>query len=209
MESKFFTPDMRQVYVNRLTYIMANATKPNIKSGKNWYKDAYRISEDIGIKTDTPGIVVRRVLSKISPRNRWESSIPGAENLIRFGPTAKTGTTDKFAQLAYQMVLDHSLHLFNKNAPKTLHFFENMDKPEENTGVTVDRHAVYATGIPFNPNSKGPNSSMTKKQYYWIASVYEEVAQSFDMLPHQVQAIIWNEAREGRAPKWNELTHCF
>lgn len=209
MDSAFFSTDKRPIYVNRLAYILNNATKPNIKAGKNWYREAYRISEDIAIRTDTPGIVVRRVLSAISPRNRWETSIPGAENLIRFGPTAKTGTTNTMNEKAWKMVEDHSLHLFRPKAPKTMHFFLNMDKPDTNTGVTVDRHAVTVLGLPFTPNGKGPNSQMGKGQYYYIADVYEEVANEFGYLPHEAQAIAWLEKREGRAPKWLEISHCF
>lgn len=209
MESQFFTPEMRTLYVNRLIHILENATKPDIKAGKEWYNIAHDISEDIGTRTSTPGIVVRRVLSKISPRNRWETTIPGAENLIRFGPGAKTGTTNKMAGLAYRMVENHSLHLFSVSAPKTWHFFMNMDTPDENTGVTIDRHAVYALGIPFNPNGKGPNSNMSVRQYRWIAGVYSEVASELGYLEHQAQAICWIEQREKRVPDWNKMTNCY
>lgn len=212
MNGSLFTPELVPVYTERQRQILNNATPENVKAGLAWYQDAHDISEDVAQRTGVPGIVVRRILSKISPRNRWESTPEQAESLILRGMDAKIGTTNTLKAMAYQMVQDHQLHLFDyRQAPKTYCFTENMDKPKERRViettlnrrpvvvpvVTCDRHTIISFGLPFSPNGKGENSQISLSQYVYLSLILDNVSREFGWLPQEAQAIGWLEQRQG------------
>jgi len=72
---KKLTPYQLTKISRNLDYYFNKATKEEIKTGLNWYKEANNICKDIATKYDTTALIAAQVISALSPRNKWEQNI--------------------------------------------------------------------------------------------------------------------------------------
>jgi hypothetical protein len=175
------------------------------KSGMYWYNDANIFACRVAEKYNLSLPVVSAVLSALSPGTNWEQNKKDTINLIE----AAQGNKREFKFTTYgQNVIKAYRILDEKASPetffslktgaKTFNFFYNVWQPENPEFVTIDRHAyVIATGLDY--------SGLTPKQYSEVATHYKKAAAKLNVLPSQLQAILWTDYRTKQEIKFTEF----
>ena len=79
---------------------------------------------------------------------------------------------------------------FNKkgSGQKTSSFYQNILEPENPNFVTIDRHMIIALGLDWK--------SITGKRYKEASDKLIKRAKILDILPNQLQAIIWETYKD-------------
>ena len=177
--------------LNNLESHLNKASKAQIKSGLSWYKNAAKEARRIAKQTNTDFNIVCGVISAVSPGVRWETNLRDAENLI-IDETARLSTypvhRDKALTILEPWNTPEDIHSIllgkRKRGKKTASFFKNIANYKTDTSVTVDRWMYRAAGLEYNI-----------KYYDQIADAIALLAVTRGLLPHQVQAIIWETIR--------------
>ena len=92
-------------------------------------------------------------------------------------------------------------------APKTRSFYNNLDRPDEATTVTMDEHMGRAvlgksTKEDYSKSTEGVfDEKKDGSGYTWAANIVARLAKDKKVLPHQAQAIIW-VAQKAVADAW-------
>ena len=90
------------------------------------------------------------------------------------------------------------------NGRKQIRFFWNIFKPDEVTGVTIDRHALACCFQYDEVEALDDNfSRMTPNQYKFFEDCYIVVGELTGILPHRMQAILWEDYRIKRGLKYS------
>lgn len=171
-----------------------------VKRGKDWYKEAFKfalyLSNTYHISTDKSCAII----AALSPGITWEQNKKDAEELARMydlnlhneAMTHYYFSTYSHNVLKAIEILNadkEPIEFFNnkKCGFKTRHFYLNVYKPAENTGVTIDRHAAaIAQG-----ENKSEKKGLHRKAYYDLAGQYISAAKKLNLMPHELQAITW------------------
>lgn len=133
----------------------------------------------------------------LSPSLRWDKNLLTMRQIVRDwqgdgisgGYMAYTANVHKAARL-----LSGANPLSVLGGLKVIAFYHNLLLPSTDTGfVTIDRHAINIalSGIDASARKSGDYTA-TAKAHKAIAAAYVHVAQSFGMLPQQLQAATWS-----------------
>jgi hypothetical protein len=92
-------------------------------------------------------------------------------------------------------------NLLTINKAKTSWFFWNILYPDTVSGVTIDRHAIGS--CVFSPSNADviPEGygNITINQYNFFMRAYMRAAEIRGILPHQMQAIVWETYKSLRS----------
>lgn len=169
-------------------HIETNPPSPQSwNQGMGWYSKANDwckvTGKDLSIATER----LAWALAALSPRNRWSQNKTDLTDLITTGKCGAFNPGPKRA-LAILEGVDPDEVL---GGNKTRAFGHNIAHPDTSTAVTVDMWICEALNLPH--------------RYIERAGVYQAVSEAFvamsaslSVLPHQLQAAVWVEAR-GRA----------
>jgi hypothetical protein len=131
------------------------------------------------------------IVAIVSPNNSWDTTIAYAADYFRGENIYATQAQREKIRLWLQGEWVWS----EKTGPKILSFFSNLARPRTSQDVTVDRHAIRtwlgASVAASYPDRIGVNH----KTYNLIAESYRTVARQYNILPSQLQAVIWLWAR--------------
>ena len=162
----------------------------------NWY---FRVNDYCKTLASLYGISVIKVagiMSALSPNNTFKSNIKSLEAFLKTGGNCKVST--------YGMQKEKALTIYNSHANigieevkdilgdgkksgfKTRAFFDNIVRPSESQEVTIDLWMIRWAGL---------EGSLTPKRYREISQKVVELANSLNLLPHQVQAKLWVDVR--------------
>lgn len=117
-----------------------------------------------------------------------------------------------FIERALRMIRGEPVAPLLGNGPKVRNFYLNILYPHETHGVTVDTHMIRAlldlpdmasSGPEYRATlgSKAPQSKAdgyTDGLYPWFALVIKIAADMYELLPHQMQAIVWCQWRRAQ-----------
>jgi hypothetical protein len=158
------------------------------KQGLNWYKDIHDYCRLVSDMYSIELWKVCAILSALSPNNRFYRNVIDVISLIKHKGNAKVCTYNSNKQKALKCLeansFDECLKLFKGR--KTLSFFLNIYKPLSNDRVTIDVWMIRYFDI------KG---SLTDKKYRQAETIVKQCADKLNMLPHQLQALLWIAAR--------------
>ena len=168
---------------------MDTTTKQSLYDGKIWYTKLNRYCRDLGERYNTPTWKVTAIMSALSPRTSFANNIHDTEQVLKYGenaklksPLFKKKTFDIYNATCYN---DVKRMFKEKTGRKTLSFWENMNNLKGNR-VTIDVHMIRHLGI------KG---SLTDKKYREAEKVIQDYAKKINVMPYQLQAIIWCTVR--------------
>lgn len=189
--------------VNNLLKYYYQASKDQINSGLEWYKQAHEFCIDLSKKSGLPVFKVAGIVAALSPQTNWQRN---KEISIRFILNNESKGLHNSNQLdkAFECLhADNEKEIYlmlSKNQVKTSQFFYNILNYKQNLGVTIDRHALAAT---FQKPEKVKSlsdamSKMTAKQYNFFMSCYSSAAQKVNILGHEFQAVLWLVYRDLR-----------
>jgi hypothetical protein len=176
-----------------LVVALASASASDWREGLAWYQLASD-QADYWRKQVCPWVDHRTfcgVVAIVSPNNSWDVTIRYAADYFEYKRIYATDNQKEKIRLWLQgeWVWDE------KTGPKILSFFSNLSRPKTSLDVTIDRHCIRAwlgaSVAAAYPDRIGVNY----KTYNLIAESYRTVARQYDILPSQLQAVVWLWAR--------------
>jgi len=178
-----------------LDYFFDNASDEDIIYGKEWYKKANDICNQIASEYGTTTFVASQVISALSPRNKWEQNILDAFKVfdaIRAGLSADDIKVCTFHSNKYKAfaIANGTLEI-TPDSRKTYAFCRNIAHLDENY-VTVD---IWHLRACFNKVIKIDSASIGKKAYQQIQDITLQKAKALGLTGFEYQAIIWGSIR--------------
>jgi len=191
---KLTTYELTKISRN-LDYYFNKATKEEINTGLNWYKDANNICKDIATKYDTTTLIAASVISALSPRNKWEQNIKDTYKVfeaVKFGLHPNdikvcTFHSNKFK--AFNLIAKN-LQITDKSL-KTFNFVHNIAFLS-NKHLTVD---IWHLRACFSRMIKINKASIGKIAYQQIKSLTIKKATKLGLKGYEFQAIVWGSVR--------------
>lgn len=187
------------------------ATIPEIFEGMAWYNDANTYAKELATRFNISISQVTGIIAAFSPQTTWQDNKRYAVSfLLQPNNSLRSKVSNDKAkailQLNNEADIYEALSITNK-AFKTKAFFKNILNPDINTGVTIDRHAI--AGCIQKTNDvyalDENHAKLTKAQYEFFELAYTQAAQQANILPQQMQAIVWVVYRRLRALKAHEI----
>lgn len=177
--------------ITRLESHLNRASLSQIDTGMQWYENANKQAQKLSKEHGYPVAVVSGVISALSPSVQWERNLIDAHNILR-NEESRVSTYPAHKGKALEIMAPwndedyiYSILLGNRGrGKKTASFFDNILNYETSTRVTVDRWMYRACGLDANV-----------KYYDEIQDAVRMIAVSEGILPHQVQAIVWEVMR--------------
>lgn len=179
-------------YTKNIRRVLENATVGEWEQGSKWYENARAFCVTTALKK-SPSIFheipIERVigaLAALSPSCPWERNQNDLLGLLRGNPDYKCSTYG-INVIKAKRILEGDLSALSGN--KVVAFAECISNPWFSRAVCVDTHA-YSIAIGKRITSEQmPN--LGRARYDAVAGAYRQVADTCDLLPHQVQAITW------------------
>lgn len=167
-------------------------TETEINQGLVWYEDAHQYAQYLADKYQLRLEQTCGIISALSPSVRWNRNKLEAEWLIQ--SNLEDCITDDFNFTTYgsgvikaqRIYHDEQFQWFNeKTGPKTYNFYHNILNPTDKNYLTVDRHCYYTVhGEQSTSQVRGP-------RYRKIVELYTKTANKLNIIPNQLQAILW------------------
>lgn len=178
-----------------LDFYFDSATIEDIKHGLSWYNEAHEICKDIAQKYNSNTLTVARVMSALSPRNKWQQNIKDTKKVfqaIRDGLSPEdikvcTFHSNKFK--AFNIVKSNIL--ISDKSLKTYNFVHNM-------GVLSSEHLtvdIWHLRACFKKSIKIDSANIGRIAYEQIKSLTIKKAEKLGLTGYQYQAIIWAAIR--------------
>lgn len=165
-------------------------SEQDIKEGKNWYRNANffacELSQQFPFNLDN----VCAVISALSPACSWEVNKRDAFNLLNNTEGYKFSSYGaNVAKAKKAKVHPNPASLFGITGLKTKAFYGNILQPESKQDVTIDRHAAAICEGRFF--KKSGSIRLTPIQYEVMKNAYINAANIVNLVPCQLQAIVW------------------
>lgn len=191
------TQELAPQGLHNLQLSLHKSTMQEFDQGMDWYALASNQIE-LTRKSHFPWLTKEKFVGLVaifSPNMSWESNIMAVKEFLLSQRVIATRQTT----VAAKKWLNDSYEFSLKTAPKTANFFNNLLDPYSADHVTIDRHAIRAWLGPIHANMFSGDGNgrigLNYKSYNIIASHYKEVAEHYEILPNQLQAITWLVAR--------------
>lgn len=159
-----------------------------LNEGMTWYMRAHNEAILLSQVFEIPLPKVIGVIAALSPNNKWKRNLIDTWNLLETPClTTKCCTFTKQRQKALDILSGSGREadiLRVLNGTKTQHFFTNILYYKDSQSVTVDMWAYRSVGV-----------EPKKKYYKQIQTAYQNVAKELNLVPHQVQAVVWGVVR--------------
>lgn len=178
--------------------------KNQVNSSKGWYKKASNFANYLSQKYYVSYDKVCGVIAALSPACNWEQNKKDAETLLTVFVTDANTTDFSFSTYGQNVVKALNILRSDKNpesffslktGAKTLNFYQNILNPSNPEFVTIDRHAVAI----YEGRKNSGSVQLTPKRYGKIAADYIETARQLNLLPNELQAILWSGHISNRA----------
>jgi len=191
------------------------ATLAENNEGLQWYNDANAYARELAARFNISISQVVGIIAAFSPQAGWlENKRYAVTFLLHPNSVLRSKVTIDKAKviltLRNESAIYEALSIANK-AYKTKAFFSNILNPDIHTSVTIDRHAIAACIQKTDKVCALDESfaKLTKAQYEFFEQAYIEAAKQADILPHQMQAIVWTVYRRLRDLKAHETATEF
>ena len=183
----------------RLRMFAKLANHEQTQSGFTWYEQMHHWCAGAADRSDVELFKYVGVFAAMSPQMSVDRNKELANQYFREGRAAH-----------YNMLNDKADRIMGAESPeqvadilggnKITSFFWNILQPTKATRVTIDRHALASMlQTPSTVTALADRVyDMTDQQYARFERIYADVASELQMLPHQLQAVVWNVYRDLR-----------
>ena len=160
-------------------------------TAQNWYFQVNDYCNTLVELHNIPLIKVAGIMSALSPNNTFNSNVKSLEAFLRTKGNCKVSTYNAQKNKALTILNSSDSITIDEvkkilGGLKTQAFFDNILRPETSQDVTIDLWMIRHFGI------KG---SLTPKRYKDASNKIKDLANSLNLLPHQVQAKLWVDIR--------------
>lgn len=164
----------------------------------DWYLDAHNYAIYLSKTFNVSVIVASGVISALSPVKQWEQNKKLAYEFIK-SRGASGGHMKQFlekARLILETATTEQDAITILNGRKIVSFFLNILHPNDESRVTIDRHALsVAVGFWVTDEYY---SGMTKLQYNFFVQCYIKASQKLKVSPLLVQSATWVYFRKNK-----------
>jgi len=183
--------------VNSILRFYDLASASETIEGLHWYDEANKYCRELSSRFNITLSQAAGIIAVFSPQAGWEENKRYALSFllnpkIRLRSLVQVRKAKKILSLTSETDIYNALSL-NDRAEKTKAFFLNILNPDLVTDVTIDRHAI-ASCIQ-RPDETFPLSkeygNLTPIQYQFFERCYVVAASELNLLPQQLQAIVW------------------
>jgi len=178
--------------MRNLIHLYEQMTIVEKKQGMIWYQIAHDYAAHLASKYSHSLPSVCGIIAALSPSCRWERNKLEAEwlmqaNLEDFEMEPFNFTTYGQGVIKAQRIYSSDLvDWFNeKTGPKTFNFYHNIYSPNDPDYTTIDRHSYYTLF------GKYKDTGIHLALYRKCAEQYVKAAKKLNILPNQLQAILW------------------
>ena len=160
-------------------------------TAQNWYFQVNDYCKTLVELHNIPLIKVAGILSALSPNNTFATNIKSLEAFLRTKGNCKVTTYNAQKNKALTILNSPDTITIEEvkailGGLKTMAFFDNIVRPEVSQDVTIDLWMIRHFGI---------EGSLTPKKYKDASNKIKKLANSLNLLPHQVQAKLWVDIR--------------
>lgn len=159
-----------------------------------------RLTAEIARKHGFTGKIGAAVFAALSPNNDYWGNLRDADNLLAAARAGKG--LDDFSVSTYGNNKRKAWRIAQGEEPddlivalKTRNFFHNIWEPDNPDFVTIDGHmfnVYHGVRRPIqSKNNKDRVVKVTKWDYIQIAAAVKTFAANYDILPCQMQGILW------------------
>lgn len=173
-------------YTRNIRRVLEGATVGEWEAGRTWYETAREFCARQAEKNGRSIATVVAALAALSPSCPWERNQDDLLGLLKGNPEYKCSTYGANVAKA-QRILAGDLSALSGN--KVVSFAECISNPWFSRAVCVDTHA-YSIAVGERITSDN-TPALGRAKYDAIAGAYRQVADTCELLPHQVQAITW------------------
>lgn len=178
-------------------YMVEDIHSDSFLGGFSWYKEANAFACELADMSGLPIEIVCGVIAVLSPAVSWEVNKADAVSMILAEDvrSVRVSTYGQNRHKAIDLIVNGNLSAIGGR--KVTSFYRNILNPECPEAVTIDRHAVRAClgkrGLKYSSDNIPTLSS--HKRYKYFSLFYERLAKKYNLIPNQVQAIVWCEFR--------------
>lgn len=188
---------LRQDVTVQAASLAADLTSEEWASGIGWYGTAHAEALRLAMQAGVTVHVAAGVIAALSPRMRWVDNLQDARKMLVDG--------DRFyGMMALPSNILKAIRIIDGEDPETVlggrkvrSFYRNILFPVTSLDVTQDvwflRHVVPAEWT--NGYTQYAHFLGRKGVYDAIAEAIRDLADDFAVLPHQLQAALWVQAR--------------
>lgn len=199
--------------VNSIKRFYAQATAAELIEGLAWYNEANLYCKELASRFNISVSQAAGLIAVFSPQAGWLENKRYALNYL-INPSVQLRSQVQQDKAKLILTLKSETDIYNAQSTrgaafKTKSFFLNISNPDIVTSVTIDRHAIAVCIQDIN-NVHALDQSygqLTAKQYAFFESAYLQAANELEILPHQLQAIVWVTYRRLRALKQDQNTN--
>jgi hypothetical protein len=185
---KTFDLIKKKMIKQRLQAIFDRASEQQIAEGRAWYPTAYLHALQLSLNHNKPLYVTAGIIAALSPNNKWERNLYDAE-LFLSKPSLDTKVCTFLMNRRKALAIldaknqDEVRHILRGR--KTVSFYDNMVNNESSYRVTVDLWMFRAAEV-----------KASDKHYRLIEDAVLEMALESELLPMDIQAVIWTVLRQ-------------
>lgn len=187
-----WTIELKKLYdhpdriVDNMKSVYSKRIENDLIYGKGWYNRANFFSLALSEQYGVSEMKAAGIIAALSPLKEWTLNKAMAEEFIR--TKGKTCRHTSSQALKARRILNYASTKRDVEnclgGLKTINFFNNIYNPSSKEHVTVDRHHIYL--------SLGWDAQVcTPKQYGFIKENTIILANELDIIPHELQSILW------------------
>lgn len=173
------------------------AQPEHLTQGKIWYKQANQFCQELADQYNIDLAQVVGCLAVLSPNCSWEINKKACVDMLALSHCPNSNVYPANVAKAYQIVYEgidpvEILGKPNRYGNKVRAFYDNILRPKCSVAVTVDTHAIRAALGRYEVTINEQRQVFgTKTGYLRLQEAYTKVARSLDLLPCELQAIVW------------------
>ncbi len=175
--------------IKELYYLSTDKEK---EEGKKWYWEAHNYATGLGYQYSIECYKVAALLSLFSPIQSWERTKFLTEEFLYCQDCKYLGVQKEKARLLVQPYLYRDVEQIKDliKGQKTTNFFMNIAAPFSFEYCTIDEH--MRKGLI--------KEQLTPKRYNFLAQSITTCAEELDLVPNQLQAILWLHFKNNKKP---------
>jgi hypothetical protein len=190
--------------INSILRFYELASLSELQDGLTWYAEANKYARELAKRFDLSLQQVAGLIAVFSPQAGWVENKRYTVSFL-YSPNVRVRSQVQTNKAKQILKLTNEADIYNAQsindaAWKTKAFFKNILNPDLDDSVTIDRHAI-ASCIQRPENVSALDATygdLTKSQYEFFQSCYIKAARQVNVLPHQLQAIVWVTYRRVR-----------
>jgi hypothetical protein len=186
--------------LHNLDQLLECASAEQWDAGKTWYTRTHDYAVELSGKYNLSLEQTAGVLAVLAPMNNWERNMQDAVSVIECYlddgciDEVKVATYPANKEKAYQIVATGDVEAYVRGNKITA-FYNNILNAYDETelGVTVDMWAARAlVGMPGDKT----DLNLSDSAYGKAAEAYRLKAEQHNLLPKQLQAVVWVVVRD-------------